>query len=131
MAETPKPLILMVEDDQLLSSIIAQRFVRESLRVERAATAEEAMKLLRQSEKPDLLLLDIRLPDMNGLDLLEQIRANPATAGLPVIVLSNFNAPEDLKRSKDLGVLQHIQKVSLTPAEIVEVVGKALGERRS
>jgi len=66
------------------------------------------------------------LPGMSGYDLLEKIRNEPATAKLPVIVLSNFTEPEDLERSKALGVLRHIQKVSLTPAEIVDAVRGAL-----
>lgn len=129
MDQRPGPLILMVEDDQLLASIIMRRFSAESLRVERASSGEEAMQILQKEGKPDLLLLDIRLPGMNGFDFLEKIRSSPATEKLPVIVLSNFNEPEDIERSKQLGVLQHIQKVSLTPAEVVDVVRKALEER--
>lgn len=129
MAESNGPLILMVEDDQLLSSIVAQKFVKESLQVERAASAEEAMQVLQQPRKPDLLLLDIHLPGENGFEFLEQIRAMPEFAKLPVIVLSNFNAAEDLQRGKELGVLRHVQKVTLTPAEIVDMVRDTLKAR--
>jgi len=125
------PLVLLVEDDPLLASIIARRFVAESLHVERAASGEEALQLLEKGQKPDLMLLDIHLPGMSGFDVLEKIRAAPNTSKLPVIVLSNFNGPEDVERSKSLGVLKHIQKVSLTPAEIVDVVREELNKGRA
>jgi CheY-like chemotaxis protein len=128
MEDKAGPLILMVEDDQLLASIIGRRFIAESFRVEHAASGEEALRLLQaeNAAKPDLLLLDIHLTGMSGFEFLEQVRSSPITVKLPVIVLSNFNEPADLERSKQLGVLQHIQKVSLEPAEVVEVVRNAI-----
>lgn len=122
--------MLLVDDDQLLSSIIARRFAAESFLVEQAGSAEEALQMLQKEGKPDLLLLDIHLPGMNGFDFLEKLRATPGMEHLPVIVLSNFVDPEDVERSKQFGVLQHIQKVSMTPAEVVETVKKTIQEHR-
>lgn len=121
----------MVEDDQLFGDIITRRFIAESLQVKRVASGEEALRVLQSERKPDLLLLDIHLSNMDGFEFLEKLRSSPVTEKLPVIVLSNFNDPKDLERSKSLGVLQHIQKVSLTPAEVVDVVRKALEQHRS
>lgn len=128
MTENGAPLILMVEDDKLLGTVVAQKFGLESFRVIRAVSGADALRML-QVEKPDLLLLDLHLPDMNGLDLLEQIRAVPATEKLRVIVLSNYNDPADIERGKKLGVLRHVQKMTLTPAEVVDMVREVLGSR--
>jgi two-component system OmpR family response regulator len=124
--EAEHPLILIVDDDKFLAGIVEQKLVLEKFQVERADTADEATRLLQQGKRPDLVLLDIQLPGKSGLDMLEELRGKPEFYKLPVIVLSNFNQPEDVERGKKLGVLRHIQKVTLTPSEVVDVVRSAL-----
>lgn len=119
----------MVDDDKFLAGIIEQKLILEKFQVERAANAGEAMQLLSQEKKPDLVLLDIQLAGENGLDFLEKIRAMPEFAKLPVIVLSNYTDDQVVERSKHLGVLRHIQKVTLTPSEVAEVVKTELDKR--
>jgi CheY-like chemotaxis protein len=119
-------LVLMVEDDLLLADIYEKRFVAESIQIAHARSAEEALEQLERGPKPDLVLLDLHLAGMSGFEFLEKIRNDPPTAKLPVIVLSNFSDPEDLEKTKEYGVLRHIQKVSLTPAELVETVREEL-----
>lgn len=126
MAETTQPRILMIDDDKLFVDLMMRRFEREALPVEWVASAEEALKLLDQGMQPGLVLLDLHLPGMDGFEFLEKIRAMPQTAKLPVMVLSNFNDPEDLARTKSFGVLGHVQKVSLEPSELVAMVRKTL-----
>jgi CheY-like chemotaxis protein len=124
----PEPLILMVEDDKLLGTIFTQKFASNEMQFIRAASGEEALQLLGEGKKPDLVLLDIHLSGMDGYEFLKKIRDDPATAALPVIVFSNFNAPEDIAQSKALGALRHIQKVTLTPAEVIDVVREELAK---
>jgi len=122
-------MILMVEDDPLLSSLLAQKLVADLLRVVHVQSGEEALEVLKRDEKPDLILLDIRLPGIDGFTVLEKMRADASMTKIPVIVLSNFGEASDLERSKQLGVLKHIVKISLTPEEITGVVRDALGQK--
>ena len=128
--ESAQPLVLMVEDDQLLSSLLAHKLTAETLRVIHVPTGEEALQVLQRDEKPNLMLLDIRLPGIDGFTVLEKMRADPTTTAIPVIVLSNFGEKSDLERSRKLGVLQHIVKISLTLDEVATVVRNALGGQR-
>jgi len=75
-------------------------------------------------EKPDVIVLDIMLPRLNGLDVLEELRSNKATKDIPVICLSNLVQEEDQKLAMDLGANEFIVKVRLTPNEIIEVIHK-------
>jgi CheY-like chemotaxis protein len=129
MDERTLPLILMVDDDQLFGRIVAQKFAAAPFRFAVAQSAQETLQMLGQGDMPALVLLDIHMTGTDGFVLLEKIRAMPATAGLPVIVLSNFNEPKDIERSRQLGALRHIQKVSLTPQEIVDMVSEVLEGR--
>jgi CheY-like chemotaxis protein len=128
MTDAAEPLILMVEDDKLLGTIFTNKFASNEMRFMRAASGEEALQLLGEGKMPDLVLLDIHLSGMDGYEFLKMIRDDPATAELPVIVFSNFNAPEDIAKSKALGALRHIQKVTLTPAEVVDAVREELAK---
>jgi CheY-like chemotaxis protein len=126
MADVTEPLILMIEDDKLLGTIFTQKFASNEMRFIRAASGEEALQLLGEGKRPDLVLLDIHLPGMGGYEFLKKVRDDPATKELPVIVFSNFNSPEDIAQSKALGALRHIQKVTLTPLEVVNAVREEL-----
>jgi CheY-like chemotaxis protein len=128
MTDATEPLILMIEDDKLLGTIFTNKFASNEMRFMRAASGEEALQMLGEGKKPDLVLLDIHLSGMDGYEFLKMIRDDPATAELPVIVFSNFNAPEDIAKSKALGALRHIQKVTLTPAEVVDAVREELAK---
>ncbi len=123
-------MVLMVEDDPLLSSLLAQKLTSDSFHVVHVPSGEEALDVLQREQKPDLMLLDIRLPGIDGFGVLEKVRADASVAQLPVIVLSNFGEASDLARSKQLGVLRHIVKISITPDEITGIVRDALGKSK-
>lgn len=126
--DTPAhPFVLLVDDDKLFGGIISRRFGAESVRMVHVTSGQDALRILQQEDKPDLLLLDLQLAGMEGFELLEKIRAEPAISKLPVVVLSNFNDPADVERGKTLGVLRHIQKVTLTPREVVDMAREVLG----
>jgi CheY-like chemotaxis protein len=77
---------------------------------------------------PDLLLLDLRLPGLGGLDLLDQLRRSPTGANLPVFVLTNYGEMETVDRGRALGVLEYLIKSQTTPNPLIETIKRHLPE---
>ena len=122
-----KKNILIVEDDQLLRSLCSRKFVDDGFHVETAVDAEDGLKKIA-SQKPDLVLLDLVLPGMNGFETLQKIKSNPdkEISGIPVIILSNLGQETDIKKGQELGAVDYLIKASTTTNEIVEKVRKIL-----
>lgn len=120
-----KPIILLVEDDPFLSSVLRMKLEKESFKVIRAADGDEALNfLIEQGVKPDLILLDLILPKKNGFEVLETIRQDPLLEKLPVIIISNLGQPSDIERGKALGVIEYFVKARLSIEELVNKVKK-------
>ena len=94
--------ILIVEDDAFLRNLITRRLLREGFIVEEAANAKAGLDAARKN-MPHLILLDILLPDMNGFEMLEEMRKDGAISAIPVIILSNLGQNEELERARVLG----------------------------
>ncbi len=104
-----KDKIFVVEDDKPLAHLIRLTLEREGFEVEVFHTAEEALKRLKKG-LPDILLLDIMLPGMSGLDLLEILRSDTATSGVKTIMLTAKKELSDVQRALALGVEGYIAK---------------------
>jgi len=110
--------ILVVEDEKLLSEMYEDKFSQSGFLVVMANSAEEGFKLL-EKERPDLILLDILLPQENGIQFLKRIKDIPEISKIPVIVFSNYDDPETKKKAFDLGARDYLIKTNFTPTEIV------------
>ena len=120
-----KPIVLLIEDDPFLSSVLRMKLEKESFKVIRAADGDEALNFLtEQGVKPDLILLDLILPKKNGFEVLETIRQDPLLEKLPVIIISNLGQPSDIERGKALGVIDYFIKARLSVEELVNKVKK-------
>jgi len=118
-----KPLILLVEDDPFLSSVLQLKLEKENFQLVRAVDGEEALKfLITQGLKPELILLDLILPKKNGFEVLETIRQDPLLEKIPVIIISNLGQPSDIERGKSLGVIDYFVKARLSIDELVNRV---------
>lgn len=118
-----KSMILLIEDDPFLSSVLRLKLEKESFKVIRAADGEEALHFLTEQEiKPDLILLDLILPKKNGFEVLETIRQDPLLEKLPVIIISNLGQPSDIERGKALGIIDYFVKARLSVEELVNKV---------
>lgn len=124
VAEVPRKKVLIVEDDTLLSSLLSRK-LSETYEILYAPTGEAAFDILSKNT-PDLILLDIVLPGINGFEVLQRIKADPKTSGIHVVILSNLSQEEDVARGKQLGADQFVVKVSLTLDEIVQMVGTVM-----
>jgi CheY-like chemotaxis protein len=114
MADTQK-LILVVDDDKDLSEITATKLEQAGFRVEKATSGEEGIAKAKEL-KPDLVLLDVKMPGMTGIQVLVKMKAQPETADIKVLFLTNLgeaddqNAWVDDKFARETGALGHIKK---------------------
>ena len=83
---------------------------------------------LAKTKKPDLILLDLILPKINGFDVLKQLKEDPDTKEIPVIVLTNLEGMQDIEKVIGLGATTYLIKANYSLVEVMEKIKKALGE---
>ena len=120
--------ILLAEDDRFLRKAAEAALVRQGFEVLTAADGEEALTKAR-FPPPDLLLLDLIMPGRNGFDVLDSLREDPATAGIPVIVLSNLGQDRDVERAMASGAIAYCVKANLSLQALVQQVKDVLAAR--
>ena len=125
MAETQKKIFL-VEDDDFLSSMLVKKFEEHGVVVERFSTGRSVLEALEKSV-PDLVLLDLYLPETNGFEVLDSIRKDEKIQGLFVVVISNTAQAKDKTYVEERGA-QFITKALVTPEEIAQRVDEALAK---
>lgn len=113
--------ILIVEDTELIRKIYADKLAQEGYRVQVASNGLEALNLLR-TERVDLILLDLIMPVMSGLEALETIKADPRLQDIPIIVLSNLGQEADIERGLELGAMDYLVKNEAKPSDVVEKI---------
>jgi len=119
--------IFLVEDDAFLLSMYATKFEMEGFKVIMAEDGEKAVRLA-QKEIPDIILLDIILPKMNGFEVLTQLKANSATARIPVILLTNLSQKDEIEKGLKLGAVDYLIKAHFMPSEVVDKIKKVLNK---
>jgi DNA-binding response OmpR family regulator len=119
--------ILLVEDDETLSASYIQRFIAEGFEVERVPNGEEALEAAIKF-KPNLILLDIMMPKVNGFDVLDILRNTPETVNSRIVVLSALSQQEDIDKARQLGADDYLVKSQVVLADVVERVKQHLGE---
>ncbi len=125
MANQTKKKIMIVEDDSFVMDIYQTKLSREGFEVIEAVNGTEAIKKMRAGE-PDLVLLDIVMPYMNGLEILKKIKEDKDLKKLPVILLTNLSQKEDIQEGLALGAADYLIKSHFTPTEVMEKVRKQL-----
>ena len=118
--------IMLIEDDTFISSLITSEIKKAGYEVEAVYDGSRGITAVVE-QKPDLILLDLLMPQMDGFQVLEKLKADVATSPIPVIVFSNFGEPKDVKRAKDGGAVDFLVKVNFTPKEIIEKIRNILG----
>lgn len=117
--------ILIVEDDKFLRELMSQKLNKEGYEVIEAVDGEEGVKKVKE-ELPDLILLDLILPGMDGFEVLGEIKKEESTNKIPVIILSNLGQREDIERGLNMGATDYLIKAHFTPGEIIEKVKSVL-----
>jgi DNA-binding response OmpR family regulator len=117
--------ILLIEDDPFLLSMYSAKFEFEGYEI---VTADNGAKglIAAGKESPDIILLDILMPEMNGFEVLEKIKKNPKIKDIPIIILSNLNQKDDIEKGLAIGADDYLIKAHFMPSEVVDKIKKVL-----
>ncbi len=113
--------ILVIEDDKYLRDVIVEKLKKEDYDVIEAVDGETGWQLTA-NHHPDLVLLDIILPVLNGFDYLTRLKEQLDLKKIPVVILSNLGQAEDIERGKSLGAKDYIIKAHFTPDDLMEKI---------
>jgi CheY-like chemotaxis protein len=117
--------ILVVEDDPLMSRMYQKIFTFEGYDVDMASDGQEGLDKARET-KPTLILLDVMMPKLNGLQVLEKLKADPETKGIPVVMLTNLAGEQDAESALTKGAIKYIIKSEHDPKEVADMVKEIL-----
>jgi len=129
--ETPLPAtVLIVDDDPVIAMMYGLGLERAGYSVLVAKDGQAGLELALKA-LPDLILLDVRMPILDGIEVLTKLAADPATRDIPVVMLSNYSEPALVKRLLSLGAKEYLVKIETTPAGVAEVVARHLDTPKS
>ena len=121
-----KHKILIIDDDEFLLDMYAVKFKEEGFEVELARGGKEALNKIKEGIYPEVVLLDVVMPGMDGFELLEIIRKEKLIPTSKIIILSNLSQKEHLDKGTNLGVADYVVKAYFTPSEVVKKVNEVL-----
>lgn len=125
--ETNSSSILLIEDDTFLAGMYVTKLTMEGFQAELATDGKMGLEKAKKS-KPDLILLDILMPKMNGFEVLEQLKKDQNLKKIPVILLTNLGQKTDVLKGLELGAEDYLIKAHFMPSEVVEKIKKVLAE---
>jgi DNA-binding response OmpR family regulator len=120
-----KKKILIVEDDEAIGAMYKGKFEADGYMVFGAVNGVEGLEIARK-EKPDMIFLDVILPQMDGFAVLAELKKDAKTKNIPVIMLTNLGTDEDKNKGEKMGAADYIVKANMTPAEISEKIKKII-----
>lgn len=119
-------LVCIVDDNEDIRSIYRQKFKMEGFETIAAANGKEALEIIK-SERPAVVLLDIQMPEMDGLEVLEHLKAEESLKNIPVVILTNVDSEEIFQRVSELGSAEYYLVKSLVdPQKVVDVTIEAM-----
>ena len=124
-----KARLLLVEDDVTMVKMYQKKFLAEGYEVVTAYDGEEGLKKVKEV-KPDLVILDVMMPKLDGLAVFKLMKAEPATKDIPVILLTNFDQKDAIYESFTLEAVEYLIKSDVTPAQVVQKVEELLKKKK-
>ncbi len=128
---TTKTKVLLVDDDKFLLDMYAIKFNKSGYEVKTADSTDGALKILRDGYVPDVMLTDIVMPGMDGLELVAAIKREKLISSAKLIMLTNQGSSDDISRAKKMDVDGYIVKATTIPSEVLGEVEKILGIKKS
>jgi len=125
-AQSNGPRVFVIDDDAFLLDMYALKFAQKNFQVTTSGGTLEALEKLRGGYAPDIIVVDLVMPAMDGFEFLEVVKNEELAKGALVIILSNLGQQEDIDRGLSLGAAGYIIKASATPSEVVEKVLEVL-----
>ncbi|MBP6942920.1 MAG: response regulator [Candidatus Buchananbacteria bacterium] len=124
----PTTKILLVEDDPMIQEMYKFRLEAENYQVYITDKGSEALEYAER-EKPSIVLLDIILPETDGLSILQTLKSNPETASIPVLLLTNLGQESDRDRGREMGAADYFVKAEHTPSDVIYKIQQILLEQ--
>jgi CheY-like chemotaxis protein len=121
--------VLLVDDDKFLLDMYSLKFAKNGFDVKTCVGSLPALKMLREGLDPDILILDIVMPNMDGLQLLEVVRSEKLAKKATVIMLTNQSQSSDIEKAKSLNVDGYIVKATTIPSEVLTEVMQIVKKR--
>ena len=118
--------ILIIEDDKLLSNLLEKKLKKEGYKVSVAFQGDTGLAKIKEV-MPDLILLDIVMPKMDGFEVMEKIKEDEELKDIPIIIVSNSGQPVEISRAERLGAKDWLVKAEFDPQEVVDKVKKQIG----
>ncbi len=119
--------VLVIEDDKFLREMITRKLAKDGYDVSEALDGKQGLEKIKEL-KPDLVLLDLIMPNVGGFEVLEQAKKDPEIQDVPIIILSNLGQKSEVERGIQLGAEDFLIKAHFTPKEIIKKVKESLGE---
>ena len=119
--------IVVADDDRMFRKVAETTLRRQGYEVTTASDGEEALQLIR-SERPDMIVLDLIMPKLQGFDVLQTLKQDPLTSAIPVIVLSSLTQEQDKQEALDLGAVAYFNKTTFSMSELVKQVESTLAK---
>lgn len=123
----PKKYLLVAEDDRFYANVYTNKLAREGYEVKVVGDGQQILDAVGQ-RKPDLILLDLVMPVLDGFETLKELKANPDTRDIPVIVLSSLGQEEDATKIHELGAVDYFVKTNITIHDMVAKIKEHLGQ---
>lgn len=117
--------VLVIEDDTFLQQVYSDQLIKNGYEVETALSGEDGLKKIESN--PDVVLLDMILPGMSGIDVLKALKKDPKSKKIPVIILTVVEEKEDIKKSLKLGADDYLLKSKFSLNEVVDKIERVLG----
>lgn len=120
-----KTKVLIVEDDSMILDMYVHKFEQEGFAVSQLDRGDNVVEL-SEKEQPNIILLDVIMPGLDGFSVLQALKANDKTKNIPVIILTNLGQDEDKNKGMSLGAVGYITKSNMTPGDVVRKVREFL-----
>jgi CheY-like chemotaxis protein len=126
MANNGKKKVLLVDDDPMIVRMYSRKLEHGGYKVNLAFNGEEGVASAKK-DKPDIILLDIMMPKMNGIEALKKLKADAELKDVPVLILTNLgDRPEDVEKAKKIGALEYLVKANIQLEDLMSVIKKYL-----
>lgn len=117
--------VLIVEDDNMICTMYKTKLEQDGFSVLLADNGSKGLEVA-MSEVPDIIMLDVIIPQLDGFSVLEKIKEDEKTKNIPVIMLTNLGTTEDQKKGKEMGAVDYLVKAKFTPSQVSEKVKEYL-----
>ena len=111
--------VLLIEDEEIILKLLQKKLIDEDYNVLIARNGEQGLKMIKKI-KPDIILLDIIMPKMNGFEVMEEISKDSSIKKIPIIIISNSGQETELSRAKELGANDWLVKTEFNPQEVIK-----------